>query len=222
MGLPGMTEEIADCILDFLDEDDEARPYGAESEYYSQLPSPYAAVNGPLHSVDELLLVKGVTPLLLFGLDQNRNGVVDGSESQATMMGATGSSTTTTSSSSLSGNSESESPPSLGWSQYLTLFSREKNTDSTGLPRVNLNSTDLQQLQADLDASLSNTEWSSFILAYRIYGPSANSGANNGTGAAFVPGGNQGGGPGRGQGGNGPGGNGQGGGPGRGGNGPWR
>ncbi len=34
MGLPGMTVEIADAILDYIDADEEPRPYGAESEYY--------------------------------------------------------------------------------------------------------------------------------------------------------------------------------------------
>ena len=34
MGLPGMTEEIADAILDWIDQDDELRDYGAELETY--------------------------------------------------------------------------------------------------------------------------------------------------------------------------------------------
>ena len=36
---------------------------------------PYAPRNGPLGSIEELLLVRGVTPALLFGADLNRNGV---------------------------------------------------------------------------------------------------------------------------------------------------
>ena len=41
MSLPGMSEDVADAILDWLDEDDEPRPFGAELEYYSTLPTPY-------------------------------------------------------------------------------------------------------------------------------------------------------------------------------------
>src|SRR6056297_898925 len=52
LGLPGMTPEVADCILDFLDEDDEPREFGAESEFYLSLPDPYNAKNGPLDSVE--------------------------------------------------------------------------------------------------------------------------------------------------------------------------
>ena len=39
-GFPGMTENEADAILDFIDTDDETREYGAERDYYAQLPSP--------------------------------------------------------------------------------------------------------------------------------------------------------------------------------------
>jgi len=74
MALPNMTEEIADSILDWVDEDDEEREYGTESSFYSSLSPAYAPKNGPLDSLDELLLVKGVTPELLFSLDTNRNG----------------------------------------------------------------------------------------------------------------------------------------------------
>ena len=67
MGLPGMTEDVADAILDWLDPDDEPRELGCEVEYYSGLSPPYAPKNGPVDTVEELLLVRGVTPQLLFG-----------------------------------------------------------------------------------------------------------------------------------------------------------
>jgi len=79
MGLPDMTEEIADSILDFVDSDDDRRENGVESNFYSGLNPAYSAKNGPLDSLDELLLVNGVTPELLFGLDTNRNGILDDS-----------------------------------------------------------------------------------------------------------------------------------------------
>ena len=80
MGLPGMTEDVADAILDWLDPDDEPRELGCEVEYYSGLSPPYAAKNGPVDTVEELLLVRGVTPQLLFGCDINRNGQLDQNE----------------------------------------------------------------------------------------------------------------------------------------------
>ena len=55
------------AIEDWRDPDDEARPAGAESLYYLGLPHPYRPANRDFESVDELLLVRGVTPQLLYG-----------------------------------------------------------------------------------------------------------------------------------------------------------
>ena len=75
--LPGMTIEIADAILDWIDDDDEPREYGAEIDFYSTLTPPYSPQNGPLKTIEELLLVRGITPDMLFGRDINRNGMID-------------------------------------------------------------------------------------------------------------------------------------------------
>ncbi|MBI3769319.1 MAG: general secretion pathway protein GspK [Deltaproteobacteria bacterium] len=60
-------EEITDAILDWRDPDSLKRLHGAEAEYYLSLPEPYAPKNGPFDSVDELLLVRGITRDLFFG-----------------------------------------------------------------------------------------------------------------------------------------------------------
>ena len=75
MGLPGMTDDVADAILDWIDADDNPRPNGAESQYYLGLPLPYVPRNGPPVTIDELLLVRGVTPELLYGLDAAKMGL---------------------------------------------------------------------------------------------------------------------------------------------------
>ena len=63
LALPGMTAEIADAIMDFLDEDEQTRPLGAEfGDYYQQLQPPYKPANGTLESIEQLLQVRGVTP----------------------------------------------------------------------------------------------------------------------------------------------------------------
>lgn len=152
MALPGMREEIADAILDWIDPDDDIRDFGTESNYYAQQTPGYQCKNGPLDSLDELLLIRGVTPQLLFGLDTNRNGLLDGSESlQQNISGL-------------------DSDMHLGWISYLTLYSKESNLTDDGLPRVNLNNPELDTLYTDLRASL-NEDWSKFIVQYRISGP---------------------------------------------------
>src|SRR5262245_18363355 len=67
MKLPNMTEDIAAAIVDWVDPDDDERPARAESQTYTGMSPGYRCKNGPLDSLEELLLVRGVTPELLFG-----------------------------------------------------------------------------------------------------------------------------------------------------------
>lgn len=60
-------DDPVDAIIDWLDEDDDERPNGAESGYYLSLDIPYACRNGPMNSVEELLLIPGITPEVYFG-----------------------------------------------------------------------------------------------------------------------------------------------------------
>ncbi len=60
-------DTIVDSIEDWRDADDLTRLHGAETDYYMSLPVPYKAKNADFESVEELLLVKGVTPELLYG-----------------------------------------------------------------------------------------------------------------------------------------------------------
>lgn len=55
-------ETITDSILDWLDDDDLHHLNGAEKDYYATLPDPYEPRNGPFESIEELTLVKGITP----------------------------------------------------------------------------------------------------------------------------------------------------------------
>ncbi len=165
MGLPGMTEDVADAILDWMDEDDEPREYGCESDYYQGINPPYYAKNGPLDTVEELLLVRGVTPDLLFGMDTNRNGMIDAHESNQAGMAGTGATTTGSTAIDTSLGSMDR-----GWSGYLTLYSQEKNVNALGEPRIDLNMDDLNVLYESLTATL-NEDWAKFIVLYRQNGP---------------------------------------------------
>jgi len=65
--VPEMTDDVIASIIDWMDEDDDIEEQGAENEYYLALEPAYRCKNGPVDSLDELLLVKGVTPTLLNG-----------------------------------------------------------------------------------------------------------------------------------------------------------
>jgi DNA uptake protein ComE-like DNA-binding protein len=152
MSLPQMTEDTAEAILDWIDVDDEVRPFGAESNYYAGMSPPYEAKNGPLDTIEELLLVRGVTPELLFGADANHNGIVDLEEEMQP------------------GAAALDPELQLGWMGYLTLYSKEHNVNGDGLKRININSEDLEQLSTDLRSRF-DQRMTDFIIAYRQNGP---------------------------------------------------
>jgi len=68
LGVEGEAGDIVvDSLLDWRDPDDLYRLNGAENDYYQSLPEPYECKNGNLDSIEELLLVRGVTPELFYG-----------------------------------------------------------------------------------------------------------------------------------------------------------
>ncbi len=169
MTLPGMDVTIADAILDWLDPDDTPRDNGAEADYYAALNPPYAPKNGPIDTIEELLLVRGVTPELLFGADANRNGIIDPNEEGNAQIAQ---------------SSGADPEMNRGWAAYLTLHAKEANVQPDGVtPKINLNTNDLQQLHDDLSqVAQFSDDWVNFILAYRLNGgtpPKSNSNSNS-------------------------------------------
>ncbi len=158
--LPGMTEEVADAIMDWLDPDSEPRPMGAEDDYYGGLPEPYAPRNGLPDCIEELLLIKGVTRELLFGADANYNRILEPGELAA----------------SASTSRPQSSAQIVPWSWLLTLYSGQRNRDSQGQPRINLNGPDMAVLHRRLTEAV-GPEIASFAVAYRQSGEDVTGGA---------------------------------------------
>jgi type II secretory pathway component PulK len=84
-----MTSDVADAVMDWCNGANKASSDGAESDYYNGLQVPYNCKNLPYESVEEMLLVRGITPETLFGMDLNRNGVVDDAERNAAQTSGT-------------------------------------------------------------------------------------------------------------------------------------
>ena len=64
---------IINSVKDWLDSgDDDATSglSGAESTYYKDLDPPYASRNGPIPDLNDLLLIKGITPQLFYGSEE--------------------------------------------------------------------------------------------------------------------------------------------------------
>jgi hypothetical protein len=121
-------------------------PAGVTTSYYESLQYPYQAKNGPLNSLDELLLVDGVTPGLLFGNDQNQSGMAN------------------TSSPSSAGTVD------RGWQDYLTVNGRELNVNMTGGLRIYLNGSSLSGIQAALQNSTVDQNMQTYIMGALLYG----------------------------------------------------
>ncbi|HTI68931.1 MAG TPA: helix-hairpin-helix domain-containing protein, partial [Candidatus Limnocylindria bacterium] len=126
--LPGMTPDVLAAILDWRDGDSAVSPGGAEAEYYGSLQPPYMPRNGPLQTVRELLMVRGVSQDLLFG---PTNGVQPAmaprdNSPQLKPSGGTGA--------------------QYGWANVLTVHSRVRNVTVSGNDRVNIQTADEQSL----------------------------------------------------------------------------
>lgn len=63
--------EIEGAVADWQDADSLLHPDGAEQEYYDTLDPAYACKNAPLDAIEELLLVRGVTPEVFFGTSEH-------------------------------------------------------------------------------------------------------------------------------------------------------
>lgn len=176
MQLPGMTEAIADSLLDWMDSDDERRQFGAESEFYLAQDPPRQPPNRVPDRLEDLLAVRGVTRDQLIGLVPSQAEIVTsqfGSSAggdpgmggdPAGMEGA--------------GQGLAPMPGSAGgrgaprvtpWAWYLTTLSAERNVAHDGRPRIALNQEDSRRLRQELslffDEGLVN-----FVIAARRYG----------------------------------------------------
>ncbi len=155
LGHLGMTDALADKILDFIDKDDTPREFGAEADAYASLG--IKPKNGPLESLEELVLVDGVDWRLVFGRDLNRNGRIDDDEAQ------------------LEGSfyDDQGEQAQRGWSAFLTIYSAEKNLNPEGQPKIDLNGNDLEALYNQLTAVF-DAKWATYIIAYRQNGAATN------------------------------------------------
>jgi hypothetical protein len=154
MRLPNMTEAVADSILDWMDPDFDPRPLGAEADYYAGLMLPYVPRNAVPASLEELLLVKGVTRELLFGLNSATRpfdvaALVSGPDASTPAQPAT---------------------TDLPWAMLLTVYSGERNLTPLGDPKINLNDPSLSALYQQLAAAF-DAPTAEFVIACRQFGP---------------------------------------------------
>jgi DNA uptake protein ComE-like DNA-binding protein len=153
LALPGMTNAIADAILDWLDPDDAPRLLGAETEHYQGLGVPYGTRNGVPQCLEELLLVRDVTRELIFGPQADQLDVL----AREGTFGSGGRRTT------------AGMPSGAPWASLLTVCSAERNQTLDGRPRININQDNLADLRQQLAAAF-DPAWADFVVLYRQLG----------------------------------------------------
>ncbi len=118
-------QALVDAIIDWRDTNTTPRGDQAdtEGEYYKQLPKPYRVKNGPFDTVEELLLVKGISGQILFGEDWDRNGLLTANEDDGEQTFPLD-------------NQDGVLNPGLF--PYLTTISLENNVSNDNRPRVSL------------------------------------------------------------------------------------
>lgn len=160
--LPGISDDpsIAAAIVDWRDADDTVATVttsagsftGAESDYYQSLNPPYYAKNAPFDTVDELLLVRGITPTLLYGQagaatppgqpDQSAlDEELDFGSRASRQTGGTGSSTTP---------SDLTSTSTTPLCELVTTYSKEMNVAADGTKRLNMKTATADQMVSRL------------------------------------------------------------------------
>lgn len=160
-------KHLVDAIIDWRDADStlSGELPDTEGEYYLKLSKPYLIKNKPYESVEELLLVKGITGQILYGEDYDRNGLLTPNETD---------------------NDESF-PPDNGDDQlnrglypYLTVSSYENNVDNENRSRIYLLAEE-SQLREDLEKVFEDDPEliEPIIAAVRVSGGNQNNPPNN-------------------------------------------
>ncbi len=183
----------ADAIIDWRTPETTATSDGAKSDYYQGLNPPYNCKDAPFDTVEELLLVKGITPSMLYGTAEGN--VISASDAEAdaqnaanstTVGGTTGTGTsgaagaaatrqaqgggttgaTGTAATTTTGDTDWDdiySQSTMPISEMLTTMSMERNIAADGTPRVNINTA----TATDLTGIGLSTSLANALIRYR-------------------------------------------------------
>jgi competence ComEA-like helix-hairpin-helix protein len=121
--LYGITPDVVAAMVDWRDEDNTVTPSGAEADYYMALQPPYMPRNGPVQTLRELLMVRGVTRDALFQNDSHVDGMVSQPADEPSRQVVS-------------------DLRDLGWAGMLTVNSAVDNLNAGGNDRVDLQSAD--------------------------------------------------------------------------------
>ena len=184
--LPGMTEILADSLLDWIDADDTPRPQGAESEYYQGLGLAIRPSNAIPQTLEQLLAVRGMSAWQLFGAGAAANAAASAETGRNPAGSAIppegGDPIVTLPQQELSPETfaepalEAQTGAAAGTTrplcELLTVWSAERLWQPDGTAKVNINQPDLNAIRASLQGRLPESLLQ-FLLLARVYGLTA-------------------------------------------------
>jgi len=149
--LPGMTDELVHCLLDYRDTDSDAHAQGLEQDPSGE-GGGYVVKNAPLSTPEELLMVKGFTGAIFYGEDANLNGTLEANEADG----------------------DDSHPPddndgdlNTGLRTLVTTFAYDADLDSAGQARVNISEGNANQLRGQLQGAGLGDTTVNFIVSAR-------------------------------------------------------
>lgn len=169
-------DDIVDAILDWRDEDDAPQKEEGDTEgpYYDGLVKRYPVKNAPFETVEELLLVKGVDGRLLYGEDQDRNGLLSTNEDDGAETFP---------------DDNADGFLSRGMYPYLTVYSLDRNISNDNRPRINLYQNQGRLRQLLMEEFADDSEKVNYVLGAVARPDGGGPGGGPGRGGPGRPGG---------------------------------
>jgi len=121
LNLPYITQDIVDSIRDWIDEDEEPNPEGAEAAWYLTQGFTYHPRNSFMRNLAEMEMIPGAYPEYVREEDWNLNNRFDANEDDGPLLWP---------------HDDSNGQLNAGWSEFLTAHSVGGGLSPTGLPRL--------------------------------------------------------------------------------------
>ena len=182
--LPGMTDVIADSLLDWMDADDVPRAQGAESEYYQTQGSSVRPLNAVPASLQDLLAVRGISAQLLYGTGAGAAATAAGTGNEASGLLSSPEGgdpvvtqplaelTAETFGTANDADSALQTAATRPLCELLTVWSAERLVQPDGALRVNLNQPNLSAVRSGLQGRVPEAVVQ-YALLVRSYGLAA-------------------------------------------------
>jgi type II secretory pathway component PulK len=152
--LPNIPADVGSSIYNWRGQATSGDGLGATDSDYEAMNPPYEAKHALFETTEELTLIRGMTTDLLFGLDKNRDGVVDTTEMQAG--GATAAVSV-----------DADSSSNRGIFPFVTAYGVKATTSTVSMSvrAVNVNSASVTSLRTVLQKSVSSGKISQITAA---------------------------------------------------------